>query len=215
MTTLIVIVAVLIVLAIAAYMFRKRQAAQVEERREEAQGTREEARASERRAEQARLEAEEQAERARREQAAAEDLQRKADEVDPDVDVDASDEERKTNGRRFAGRRSRHLRRPRTAATTSASAGSGRPRRRARSGDAGPVDVPGEAEVVHDAGHVDPPVVGAEAAREHDRPEPGEVELLGAARRTARARVEPPVSRARGEPVDAADHLAVALVPPR
>ena len=75
-----------VVLAIAAYVFRKRQAQQIEERREEAQGTREEARAAERRAEQARLQAEEQAERAQREQAAAEELQRKADEVDPDVD---------------------------------------------------------------------------------------------------------------------------------
>ena len=54
------IIAVLIVLAIAAYVIRKRQAHQVEERRVEAQGTREEARATERRAEQARLQAEEQ-----------------------------------------------------------------------------------------------------------------------------------------------------------
>ena len=80
----------LIVLAIAAYVVRKRQAHQVEERRVEAQGTREEARATERRAEQARLQAEEQAERARNEQAAAEDLKRRADELDPDVDDEAT-----------------------------------------------------------------------------------------------------------------------------
>ena len=40
---------------------------------------------------QARLQAEEQAVRARKEQEAAEELRRQADEVDPDVDVDADE----------------------------------------------------------------------------------------------------------------------------
>ena len=90
----ILVIAALIVLAIGVYIMRKRQAERIEERRVEAQGTREEARATERRAEQARLQAEEQAERARRERAAAEDLQRKADELDPDVTEDAKEDAR-------------------------------------------------------------------------------------------------------------------------
>jgi uncharacterized protein HemX len=83
----ILVIAALIVLAIAWWLVKQRQAQRVEEHRAEAQDHREDARATERRAEQARLEAEEQAERARREQAAADDLKRQADEVDPDVEA--------------------------------------------------------------------------------------------------------------------------------
>jgi uncharacterized protein HemX len=83
---IIVLVAVAIII-VGGIVFagRQRREAQLEERRVEAQGHREEASSKARRAEQARLQAEEQAERAERERAEAEQLERKAAEIDPDV----------------------------------------------------------------------------------------------------------------------------------
>lgn len=89
---IIVLIAVaIIVVGGIAWALRQRQVHQLQERREAARGTREEAAAKERRAERARLEAEDQAARARREDAEARDLTERADEVDPDVpDADRS-----------------------------------------------------------------------------------------------------------------------------
>ena len=102
----VLIVVALLIIAGLALAARKRSEAQLEERRDVARGHREEAGAQASRAEQARREAEEEAERARREQQsaeeradlarrqeeAAEDLRRRADEVDPDVEVDEPEE---------------------------------------------------------------------------------------------------------------------------
>ena len=81
-----IVVGVLAALAIIAYAATQARGRKLEERREQAQDVRDEARAKARRAEQARLAAEEQAERARKEQQSATELRAKADELDPDVD---------------------------------------------------------------------------------------------------------------------------------
>ena len=93
-TTVIVliVIGVIVVLAVGWYMARQRQAQQLEERRVEAGEQRSLADTKAREAEQARLAAEEQAERARSRQDEAEELRRQADDVDPDVDVDAAEE---------------------------------------------------------------------------------------------------------------------------
>lgn len=89
----VLVLAALLVIGGVMVGARKRRDAQLEERRVEAQGHREEANATARRAELAKLEAKEQAERADREAEAAAELRQRADEVDPDVDQDAAAEE--------------------------------------------------------------------------------------------------------------------------
>ena len=86
-----IVIAAIVVLGVGWYVVRQRQAQQLEERRVEAGEQRSLADTKAREAEQARLAAEEQAERARARQVEAEELRRQADDVDPDVDLDADD----------------------------------------------------------------------------------------------------------------------------
>ena len=71
----------------------------------EAQSTREEAQSSARRAEQARLASEEQAAVARRERETADELERRAAEVDPDVEDPVNDDRDLTDREREQARR--------------------------------------------------------------------------------------------------------------
>ena len=85
----VIVIAVIVVLAIGWYILKQRGERQLEERRLEADEQRSLADTKAREAEQARLAAEEQAERARARENEAQELRQQADEVDPDVDVDA------------------------------------------------------------------------------------------------------------------------------
>jgi len=82
----VIVIVALVVLGALAVAGRRRSEQVRGEKREEAQGVRDEARVAARNAEQARLQAEEQAERARSEGEAARELEREAARIDPDVD---------------------------------------------------------------------------------------------------------------------------------
>jgi hypothetical protein len=102
---IILAVAVILAVSIGIVLYRKREEERREELRGQAQERREEARSVERRAEQERLAAEEHAERAEREAAAATAMQREADEVDPDVELEDDEVEEQAGGTAYRERR--------------------------------------------------------------------------------------------------------------